>query len=138
MIAEDEEFILEGIANLIDWESFGIQVTHLAVNGQEALKKWEEEAVDIIITDITMPIMDGLELIQQIREKDTRVRIIIISGYDEFEYARRAISMGVDDYILKPIDDEELTKVLQRALERLGEIDAKSKSNVSRGTKLEL
>ena len=93
MIAEDEEFILEGIANLIDWESFGIQVTHLAVNGQEALKKWEEEAVDIIITDITMPIMDGLELIQQIREKDTRVRIIIISGYDEFEYARRAISM---------------------------------------------
>lgn len=137
MIAEDEEFILEGIANLIDWESFGIQVTHLAVNGQEALKKWEEEAVDIIITDITMPIMDGLELIQQIREKDTRVRIIIISGYDEFEYARRAISMGVDDYILKPIDDEELTKVLQRALERLGEIDAKSKSNVRRGTKLE-
>ncbi len=137
MIAEDEEFILQGIANLIDWETLGLQLVHLAINGADALEKWKKEPVDIIITDITMPLMGGLELLNHIRKEDTRVRSIIISGYDEFEYARRAISLDVENYILKPIDEEELVKVLQAALEHLEEIDVKSRSTISKGTKLD-
>lgn len=137
MIVEDEEFILQGLVNLIDWEQLGMKIVHLALNGQEALEKWKEEPVDIIVTDITMPVMDGLALIQQIRELDSRVRIIIISGYDEFDYARRAITMDVEDYVLKPIDDEKLTEILQKAMDRIRVFDARCRNNVSKGVRLE-
>ena len=87
MIVEDEELILQGIRNILDWESLGLQVVHMAHDGAEALEMWEKEPVHIVVTDISMPEMDGLELLRRIREKEEQVRFIILTGYDEFAYA---------------------------------------------------
>ncbi len=113
MIVEDEELILQGIRNILDWEQLGLEVVHLAHDGTEALQMWEQEPVHIVVTDISMPEMDGLTLLRKIREKEEQVRFIILTGYDEFDYAREAIRLGVENYILKPIDEEELKRQLQ-------------------------
>ncbi len=72
----------------------------MAHDGTEALKMWDEEPVHIVVTDISMPEMDGLELLRRIREKEEQVRFIILTGYDEFDYAREAIRLEVENYIL--------------------------------------
>lgn len=125
MIVEDEEFILQGIKNILDWESLGLEVIHMAHNGQEAYEMWEKEAADIVITDLSMPVMDGFALLKKIREKDEQTRFIILTGYDEFEYAREAIRLEVDNYILKPIDEEELAAQLRETSARIDEMAKK-------------
>lgn len=125
MIVEDEELILQGIRNILDWEALGLQVVHMAHDGVEALEMWEKEPVHIIVTDISMPEMDGLELLRRIREKEEQVRFIILTGYDEFNYAREAIRLEVENYILKPIDEEELERQLRETVEKLDEMDRK-------------
>ena len=125
MIVEDEELILQGIRNILDWESLGLQVVHMAHDGAEALEMWEKEPVHIVVTDISMPEMDGLELLRRIREKEEQVRFIILTGYDEFAYAREAIRLEVENYILKPIDEEELERQLRETVEKLDEMDKK-------------
>lgn len=122
MLVEDEELILQGIFNIIDWNALGLEVVHMAHNGQEALEMWEKEPVDIVVSDITMPVMDGLTLLRVLREKEEKVRFIILSGYDEFEYARTAIRLGVESYILKPINEEELERQLKETVEKLDEM----------------
>ena len=114
MIVEDEELILQGIRNILDWEALGLEVVHMAHDGVEALKLWEKEPVEIVVTDISMPEMDGLTLLRKIREQEEQVRFIILTGYDEFAYAKEAIRLEVEDYILKPIDEEELERQLRR------------------------
>lgn len=123
MLIEDEELILEGLCSIIDWDSLGMKVVHKANNGVQALELWEKEAVDIIITDINMPIMNGLNFCKELRKKEERARCIILTGYDDFEYARTAIPLGIEEYILKPIDDELLEKVLKKADDSLEEYD---------------
>lgn len=125
MIVEDEELILQGIRNILDWESLGLQVAHMAHDGAEALEMWEKEPVHIVVTDISMPGMDGLELLRRIREKEEQVRFIILTGYDEFAYAREAIRLEVENYILKPIDEEELERQLRETVKKLDEMDKK-------------
>ena len=125
MIVEDEELILQGIRNILDWESLGLEVVHMAHDGVEALEMWEKEPVHIVVTDISMPEMDGLELLRKIREKEEQVRFIILTGYDEFNYAREAIRLEVENYILKPIDEEELERQLRETVRKLEEMDKK-------------
>lgn len=130
MLVEDEELILQGIRNIIDWESVGMEVVHMAHNGEEALSLWEKEPVDIVVSDINMSIMDGLKLLELIRERDGRVRFILLTGYDEFEYARKAVSLDVEDYILKPVDERKLEKVLKRSDVKLREADRKKEADL--------
>ena len=125
MIVEDEELILQGIRNILDWESLGLEVVHMAHDGVEALDMWEQEPVHIVVTDISMPEMDGLTLLQEIRKREEQVRFIILTGYDEFNYAREAIRLGVDNYILKPINEEEMERQLRETVQKLEEIDKK-------------
>lgn len=125
MIVEDEEWILQGIKSIIRWDELGLSLVHMAYNGVEALELWEKEPVDIIITDIEMPEMNGLELLKEIRSREERVRFIILTGFDEFEYAREAIRLEVEDYILKPINEEELENKLKEAVLRLDELEKK-------------
>lgn len=125
MLVEDEELILQGIRNILDWESLGLQVVHMAHNGQEALDMWEREPVDIVVTDLNMPVMDGLTLLKEIRKREEQVRFIILTGYDEFEYAREAIRLEVENYILKPINEEELEAQLKETVEKLDEMAKK-------------
>lgn len=125
MIVEDEELILQGIKNIIDWDRLGLNLVHMAYNGLEALEMWKKEPVDIIITDIDMPEMSGLELLKRIRREEERVRFIILTGFDEFEYAREAIRLEVENYILKPINEEELEQQLKEAVAKLEELEKK-------------
>ena len=130
MLVEDEEFILQGLENIIDWEELGLSIIHKAHNGQEALQMQEEEKADIIVTDVCMPLMDGLELLRKVRETDAAARFIILTGYNEFEYARAAIRMDVEDYILKPIDEEELIKALKNCISRLEELESQRSEQI--------
>lgn len=123
MLVEDEELILQGIRNIIDWEALSVQVVHLAHNGREALEMWEKEPVDIVVTDVEMPVMNGLTLLKELRARDQRARFVILTGYDEFEYARKAIRLDVEDYILKPVDEEKLEQVVKKAVGKLEELD---------------
>ena len=112
MLVDDEKLILQGVLNIIEWEKLDMEVIHIAENGKEALDKYKENPVDIIITDINMPVITGLGLIKSIKEINTSVKFIVLSGYDDFSYARTAMKYGVENYILKPINEEELETAL--------------------------
>lgn len=135
LVAEDEELILKGIQNIIDWEALGLKIIHAVHDGEEALRRYSEEPADIVVTDINMPKLGGLSLIEKIKKRDDRTRVLILSGYDEFEYARTAIRLGVDNYILKPIDEEQLEDALKQAVERLKELDAQSSEVLNQNIK---
>lgn len=108
LIVDDEFRVCQLICNLIDWGSLDMQIIGVAHNGIEARELARETVPDLVITDIRMPGCTGLELVEQLREIYRSVSFIIISGYTNFEYTRLAIQYGVSDYLLKPIDKEEL------------------------------
>ena len=101
MIADDEYFVRYGIMTSIDWAAHGCRFIHEASNGEEALEKIHLEKPDILLTDIRMPVMDGLELLKRLKQENIDLPVIILTSYAEFEYARQAITMGVEEYILK-------------------------------------
>ncbi len=108
LIVDDERHIREGIARVLDYESIGVTVVGLAENGAQALELARETQPDILLTDICMPVMDGLELSRRILSIRPEIKILIISGYDDFAYARQAIENNVAGYLLKPVDPDEL------------------------------
>ena len=114
MVVDDEEEIRLGIIKKIDWEANGFVVVGDAENGQDALEKAEKLQPDVIMTDIKMPFMDGLELGKRLSESMPSTKIIVFSGCDDFEYAHRAIKINVIEYVLKPINSVELIEVLKR------------------------
>ncbi|MBD0384251.1 response regulator transcription factor [Paenibacillus sedimenti] len=123
LIVDDEPTIRAGLQTLIDWEHYGFKVVGDAMNGREALSKYDELAPHLIIIDIRMPVMDGLQVIEQIRATDTSCRFLILTGYADFEYAKRAILGRVDGYILKPVDEEEMIAELVRVHKHLQKQD---------------
>ncbi len=119
LIVEDEEIIRKALPIIFDWESIGIKVAGTAANGVEALKFLERESVDIVLTDIRMPVMNGLELACEIKSKYPRMKTILLSAYDEFEYARKGIEYGVYGYLLKSSDEDEIKKYFIKLKENL-------------------
>lgn len=111
VVIEDEEAIRKGIIMSIDFSALNCILIGEASNGVEGIKLIQEKKPDIVITDVTMPLMSGIEMIEQTLEYN--YTSIIISGYDEFSYAKKAIKLGVCDYLMKPIDKEELNNVIQ-------------------------
>ena len=112
LIVDDEMPIRKGLEHGIDWAAIGIDQVFSAENGLVALDLCHKHKPELVITDIRMPGINGLELSQQILRLYSPVRIIILSGYSEFSYAQEALKIGVADYLLKPIDEEQLrTKV---------------------------
>nr|WP_276576367.1 response regulator [Caldicoprobacter algeriensis] len=118
LLVDDEQIIREGIVQLVNWDSLGIQVED-AENGIEAYEKIKNMNPDIVITDIKMPGMDGLELIERVKTEFPDIIFIILSGYGEFNFASRAMQYGVKYYLLKPCDEDEITKVLYKVTEEL-------------------
>ncbi|RCX22632.1 AraC family two component transcriptional regulator [Fontibacillus phaseoli] len=114
LIVDDEPVICEGLRHTINWEELGIQVVGEAYEGREALRLLEEHEVDVVLSDIRMEGMDGLQLAERLKERFPEVRVVMISGYEDFEYARQAIRLGVSDYLLKPVEIEELIRVVQK------------------------
>ena len=118
-LVEDETVIREGLRDRIPWEQYGYRFVGEAADGEVALPLIRKTRPDVLITDIKMPFMDGLSLSRIVREEFPKTKILIISGYDDFEYAREAISIGVDQYILKPVTRMSLRKVLQELKEKI-------------------
>lgn len=121
ILADDEEEALRGIHKILDWKSYGFEVVETFSNGRDVLDFLEAQEADLVITDIRMPFMDGIELSKKISEQYPNVKVIIISGYGDFQYAKEAMSFHVMDYILKPVNAKEMGDVLQRAKETLCE-----------------
>ena len=130
ILVDDEEEVRKSSIRKIDWTSVGFTVVGDAENGEEALEKIEGLEPDVVLTDIRMPYMDGLTLAERIRQKYPSMKIVIFSGYDDFEYAKRAIKLNVTEYILKPVNVEELTAILKRIKTNLDE-EIEQKRNVT-------
>lgn len=114
MIVDDEVWVCKLICNIVNWEEFGYTIVKQAYNGQEALDTICELKPDLVFTDIRMPGLDGLELIQKIKVLGLDTKFVIISGYSDFGYAKSAIDSGVLGYLLKPVEPEDLSKLLEK------------------------
>ena len=130
MLVDDEEEVRTSIIRKIDWQDAGFEVIGDAENGKEALEKIEQNEPDVVLTDIRMPYMDGLEMAENIRQRYPSIKIVIFSGFDEFEYAKKAIKLNVIEYILKPVNVEELTAILKKIKKNLDE-EIEQKRDVS-------
>lgn len=119
LIVDDEYFPREALKETIPWEKYGCLVCGEAKNGMEGIEKAIDLKPDIILADINMPFMDGLDMIMNLQKTLPDILYAIVTGYSEFEYAKRGIELGVEDFILKPVDDCEMIKTLKRMTETL-------------------
>ena len=119
VIIDDEPWTRGVIMKLGQWNRFGLEVVGEAADGETGLELIHKVLPDIVITDVRMPRIGGIELVQKLREEDFQIPILIVSGYDDFTYVRSALKLGVTDYILKPIKAQELYQQLQRCVEIL-------------------
>lgn len=119
MLVDDESLIIESIRGKINWKELNAVFAGQAANGSEALKKIKQIKPDILIVDVKMPKMDGIQLIGELRKLNNKAKIIISSAYADFEYAKAAISYGVEEYLIKPLKKDELNLALQRAAEQI-------------------
>ncbi|WP_168123470.1 response regulator [Paenibacillus sp. HB172176] len=129
MIVDDEPLMRQGIAKKIELSGLPLETVAEAGDGRSALSRLKEAKPEIVITDIRMPGMDGLSFLQQAKQLNEEIEFIIISGYGEFEYAKKAIQYGVEDYLLKPVNKQELKDCLMRILAKLERKDRQSSRN---------
>ncbi|MFF2093165.1 response regulator [Paenibacillus sp. NPDC058174] len=118
-LVDDEPFIIEGLYDIIDWPAYGLEIVGSAENGRDALEALKGLSVDILLTDISMPVMDGLSLIREARQFHPELKVIILSGYNEFDYIKSGLKLGVENYLLKPINIEELQETLANTINKL-------------------
>lgn len=133
LLVDDEPFITQGLLKLIDWAQEGYEIASTASNGEEALEYIEHNHVDLVVTDIKMPVMNGIELLRNIRERELfDIEVIILSGYKEFEYAMEGMKYGCAGYVLKPVEKSELLSIIRKIAEKKHEIlvQAKQKENM--------
>ena len=119
LLVDDEEEVIDAIQNKIEWENLGFDVIGSAENGVKALELCEKNQPDVVITDIKMPYMDGLELSRHLKDEYPGTRVILFTGFDEFEYAKEAVHLEIEEYLLKPVNAQELTEALKRLKESL-------------------
>ena len=121
LLVDDEEDVREGVVREINWEAIGFEVVEKAENGREALEMVERLQPDVVVTDIQMPFMNGLQLAEAISERFPTIKLIILTGHDEFEYAQKAIKLHIDEYVLKPFSAQELINALLKVKEQIQE-----------------
>ena len=114
VVVEDEELVRRGIVLAVDWATLGCVVVGEATNGEDGIKEVERFNPDIIITDVKMPKMDGLEMVRQLRERGNTANIIILTAYSSIAYAQSAIKLGAVDYLLKPFHDGDLEQAVKK------------------------
>ena len=133
LIVDDEEIELDGMAELIDWQSYGYELVGTAINGKRGLALMQEKQPDIVITDIKMPVMDGLAMIRAAQEQHVDAVFVVLSGYGDSEYTSQAMQLGIRHYILKPCDESKILPVLEQARAELRE----RRSNAKKATEME-
>ena len=121
LLVDDEYMIVRGLQKLIPWEEPGFEIVGTAGNGQEALEFVKRQKVDIVITDVTMPILSGIDFLKQSQKESIFFRFIVLSGYQEFEYVKESIQMGAENYLIKPINKEELMETLKKCIKEFEE-----------------
>lgn len=136
LLVDDVEMIIEGLKVMIDWKNLGFEICGEAFNGEEGLEKTIAYLPDVVITDIRMPVINGLELIGKIKEVVPKCKVIILSGYNDFEYARTALDKGAVTYLLKPISCEELTEKLVKLKESIETENHKSVVELNKSEEL--
>jgi len=126
LIVDDEEYVRNGIKNTYPWEQYGFRVIGTADNGYTALQLIDATRPHVVITDIMMPVMDGLAFAERVKDRYPAIQIVLLSAYNEFVYAQRGIRYGVREYLLKPLDEGELEKTFRALANRLdfGDIDS--------------
>lgn len=124
IVAEDEQSFREGLISIVDWSMYDIEVCGVAENGRQAFEMIVREQPDLLLTDIRMPHMNGLELIEQAKAAGAKFHAVLITGYNEFEYAREAIKLGVTDYLLKPCMPSDIVKVIMEVKRKIDESGA--------------
>lgn len=138
LLVDDEEEVIQVIMKKIDWEGLGFSVIGYANNGVKALEMVEEHQPDVVMTDIRMPYMDGMELSHRIKEEFPATKILLFTGFDEFEYAKEAVHLEVEEYILKPVNAVELTNVFTQMKSKLDqEISEKRNAEILQNYYLE-
>lgn len=120
-LADDEPFIIEGLYDIVDWADLGLEIVGNAENGKQTVEALRKVPVDILVTDISMPEMNGLDCIREVRKWLPDLKVIILSGYDEFDYLKEAMHLGIENYLLKPVNIEELTSTLISTVEKIQE-----------------
>ncbi|WMT39988.1 response regulator [Paenibacillus sp. D2_2] len=119
LLADDEMLDLEGMKQFIPWSDLGLEVVAAVSNGFSACEVLERQDIDILVTDVNMPNMTGLELARIAIEKSSNIRIIFVSGYQDFHYVKQALSLKACSYVLKPMDDNELIASLKSIIQEL-------------------
>lgn len=119
MLVDDEPWVLYGLKMMLSWEEYGFQIVAEAANGIAALERIRANDLDVVFSDIRMPGMDGMQLIEEISEQELKTKVVLISGYGEFEYAKKAITHGVFAYLLKKVNVEDMKSVLLRLKQNL-------------------
>ncbi|MFI3174102.1 MAG: response regulator [Bacillota bacterium] len=138
LLVDDEDEVRENMVSLVDWASLGFSVIAQARNGKEALEKVEYFLPDVVFTDIRMPYMDGMELIEELHKHYPSIKIIIFSGHEEFTYAKKALYYNVLDYILKPVNLKELEEIFRGVYQKLEKEIAELKDFESLEKKFEI
>lgn len=115
LIVDDEQIEREGMAHFIQWDKYDIQLCGTAWNGADALGKIQKDVPDIVLTDIKMPVMNGIELIQKLSETYRNIVVVVLSGYGEYEFTSQAMEYGIRHYILKPCDEDKIVAVMNDA-----------------------
>ena len=124
LIADDEKKIIQLILQLVHWQELGIEVIATCCDGVEALEKIKQLKPDIVLTDIKMPVVDGIQLIERAKKEGLNIHFIVLSGYRHFEYAKSAIQLGVVDYLLKPLDEEQINSTLEKTCRKIDSMRA--------------
>lgn len=119
LIIDDQTALADDLADMLPWSDIGIDVVHKAYSGREALELLYEHSIDVVITDIRMPGMSGLELIAEIKRNSKHIKCILLTGYADFEYTQQALQLKSNDYLLKPVEDDELMEAVRKALDEL-------------------
>jgi len=127
VIAEDDELQLQGLCTIFDWNALGIELVAGVDDGDKALEAIERYQADILLTDIKMTNMDGLTLTQKAKEKNPKLTVVVMSAYDDFAFAQQAIRLSVNDYLMKPLDLELLTRRMEEIVEEKSKIDHREK-----------
>ena len=123
VVADDEPKIRRGLEKILNWNEFNIEIVGEAEDGEIALEVIKEKTPDIILLDINMPFLNGLNLLQKLKDINNKSIVIIISGYDDFLYAQKALQLNAFDYILKPVNKNSMEEIIMKAVDKLNEIE---------------
>ncbi|SFM22036.1 Helix-turn-helix domain-containing protein [Paenibacillus sp. 1_12] len=130
LLVDDKESVVQGLSRHVPWDRLGVDEVETAHDGLQALEVFARFPADLVITDIKMPNMSGIELMERLSREKESIRFIVLSGYDEFEYAKQAISLGASEYLLKPFNVEELMEIVGRVLSDLRKLQEQGIMNV--------